>query len=1306
MMKKFLSLILAFSTGFSLNAQSTDVIMNPGTDGTTVNTCLGGLYDSGGTGANAPYQNNESLVITVCPDVPGDFMTLQWTVFSLDPTDNVPGPPTDADNITIYDGPNTASPTLGTYYAGDLDPGDLFGATPANPSGCLTIEFNSNANGTGDFNAQLSCETPCDPPTAVGEIVGGPAPDSIAVCVGDPVTFQDAGSTAGPSNLFTLEQWVWKWFDGSDNDTLTNPGQVVHSFPAPGQYVVQLQVIDDNDCVNLNATDIQVFVTTYPSFDPFPGDTLLCVGESVTLEAFPDQYEVEWSGFPLGVYIEDNCMEDLTGIVQETPLTITGYDSNISLDNNNPDVLSICVEIEHSFMGDFVLQVQCPTGQIMTLHQQGGGGTYLGVPEDYIIDCNDPATFGTPWQYCFTETAAETWVQAAAGVATLPAGDYLPVDPQGFAALDGCPINGQWTMLFTDLWGADDGSMPGWSINFDPALDPPVTVFQPDIGSNSDSSYWDLASPGIISSTADGNSITVQPGSAGTYNYTYYVVNNFGCAFDSTVTVEVYQSASAAIPDTAVCDGQPVLLNAGSEVCQYTIDLTDTWGDGWNGGYLQVITSAGSTDYTLATGTVGQETFSVPVGEPFTIQWFPGAWLNEVGYTVSGPGGGAIMQHNAGSNPPTNVNNFTADCPGNEVYEPLAGYTYEWTPPTDLDDPNSPAPTASPSTTTTYTLSMYPTGHPDCAQTDDVTINMGGGLDTGTDSTAMFCDDDANGYDLYAWLGGTPQTGGNWFDPAGNPIVMPVTPNTLATGLYEYRKDSAGCTSSSFIDVQLFNVAATTTVTESDCQAMNGQVEINVTTGINPIQYSIDAGPFQASNIFTGLGGGTAYTFLVEDSLGCQLTLNEVVNDINVPTLDPPVFTDAQCFGVCDGTINLTGTNLASFSIDGGATTQPTGDFVGLCPGVYDIVVDNGFGCTETDQVTIVEPPVLEITTISPDIEVCPGNDVNAMVDGINGIGNVQYDWESGGNALGSGMNITFPSTGTMTVCATMSDDCPSTDTECFNVTEPAPTPPQMTSDVTSGCAPATVNFTNLTAGNVAQTTWTFSDGTVVVTAGNNPVAHTFTEVGVYDVSMEVITDIGCVYTAEFLNYFEVFPNPNAAFTLQPIPATIYDTEITFNDFSTGDIASWLWEFGPGVLPGSSTVSDPVVIYPEGIAANYPVTLYVTTDNGCVDSANATVSIVNDVLLYAPNIFTPDGDEFNETWSVIISGIDIYDFHLTMFNRWGEIIWESYNPNGVWNGQYGAGGLVQDGTYIWVIEAKDTYTDKKYEFRGHVTVLK
>ena len=1399
-MKKILGLLAAVAMSTYGTAQSVDVVMNAANNGATFNACVAGLYDSGGTGASAPYSNNESYVVTICPDNPNDFITLQWTVFNLDCTDNLPGPPTDADNITIYDGPNTASPTLGTYYCGQLTPGDIFGATPANTSGCLTIEFNSNANGTGDFNAQILCDTPCDWPNAVGEIVGGPAVDSIAVCVNDLVTFQDGGSTPGVSGLFTLEQWAWNWMDGT-TDTLLTGGQVQHSWSQPGQYVVQLVVIDDNDCANLNATDIQVFVTTYPSFDPFPSDTLICLGESVQLDAYPDQYETTWSGFPLQTWIDDNCMEDLTGIVQSTPMTITGYDPGISLNASNPDIFSICVDIEHSFIGDFVLQVQCPTGQIMTLHQQGGGGTNLGAPEQGIINCNDPATFGVPWNYCFTPTATETWVDAVnlgwaipngTGGNSLPPGDYAPIDP--FSALDGCPINGTWQLLFTDLWGADDGSLPGWSINFDPVLNPPVTVFTPQIGVGNDSSYWDMADPWIIANTPDLNSITVEPGAAGSFTYTFTVINSFGCSFDSTVTVDVYESATTAMPDTAVCDGNPVQLNAGSEVCEYTIDMFDDWGDGWNGGYLEVITSQGTFTFDIPFGSNGTGTFFVPTGENFTIQFVGGGWPWECEFTITDPGGGTLYQDGQGGATPNGaVQNFTSNCPGNSTFMPLNGYTYIWDPPAGLNDPNIASPIYSGSSSVTLTLTLYPTGHPDCAQVDTIQIDLGGGLDPGTDSTALLCFE-GPAVDLFNWLGGTPGTqNAQWFDPSGNPVAMPITPATAAPGQYEYQIDSSGCQASAFIDVQIFQVSATTTVTNSDCQACNGEILVTPSGGTNPYQYSIDGGvTFQALNNFTALCGGaipgTNYTIDIQDSLGCVATVSDDVIDdnfpqidnavvidsdcqanngqvdvattssggtqpytysvdgvtgfgplpltnlppsaptydlilqdangctdtvqitvleINVPTLDPVVFADAQCFGVCDGTITLTGTNLANYSIDNGVTTQANGNFTGLCPGTYDIIVDNGFGCNVIDQVTIVEPPVLDITSISPDVSICPGEVVNATVTGVNGIGNVTYTWESGGNTVGSGSpaGITFTG-GTMVVCATMADDCPTTDTECFTITEPAPVYPIMMADRTNGCEPLTVTFSNLSAGNITTTTWTFSNGQTVVAQGTNDVTVIFENPGQYDVSMEIVTDAGCVYDTTYSNYIEVFANPNANFDYLPIPATIYDSEVTFTDFSSDDVTSWSWDFGFGMVPNSSSLQNPTVIYPEGVPGNYPLTLTVMNDNGCVDSISGQVIVANEVIIYAPNIFTPDGDEYNENWRVYITGIDIYDFHLTMFNRWGEIVWESYNTEGIWNGHYGNGGLVQDGVYVWVIQAKDSYTDKKYEFRGHVTVLK
>jgi gliding motility-associated-like protein len=99
------------------------------------------------------------------------------------------------------------------------------------------------------------------------------------------------------------------------------------------------------------------------------------------------------------------------------------------------------------------------------------------------------------------------------------------------------------------------------------------------------------------------------------------------------------------------------------------------------------------------------------------------------------------------------------------------------------------------------------------------------------------------------------------------------------------------------------------------------------------------------------------------------------------------------------------------------------------------------------------------------------------------------------------------------------------------------------------------------------------------------------------------------------------------------------------------------------------------------------------------------VIVLPEVLLYAPNTFTPDDDEFNQDWGIYISGVDIYDFELLIFNRWGQIIWESHDPSATWDGTYN-GEYVQQGTYTWTIEAKDLVNDNKYEFNGFINVLK
>jgi len=100
------------------------------------------------------------------------------------------------------------------------------------------------------------------------------------------------------------------------------------------------------------------------------------------------------------------------------------------------------------------------------------------------------------------------------------------------------------------------------------------------------------------------------------------------------------------------------------------------------------------------------------------------------------------------------------------------------------------------------------------------------------------------------------------------------------------------------------------------------------------------------------------------------------------------------------------------------------------------------------------------------------------------------------------------------------------------------------------------------------------------------------------------------------------------------------------------------------------------------------------------------VTKCEELTYYIPNSFTPDGDEFNQMWGPIFtSGFDPFDFHLVVFNRWGEVIWESYNYMAKWDGSYN-GKMCQEGIYTWVVDFGDNETDARYTDYGHVTILK
>lgn len=1391
-MKKLLATILSLLT-ISTFAQQID--FTPANDGQTFLTCNGFVIDSGNQGGPG-YSNNENYEITICPDTittgdPSLYITVTFNFFQLDGTNTGTQQNPNVDFMAVYDGTSSAAPTLGTYTTNGLQ-GVSIAATNLNPSGCLTFVFYSNSVGTGQFTASATCTQPCVPPTADGFIVGGDTPDSIRVCVGDPVSFDGSGSFAAPG--FNIQEYSWNFMDGTIDNT--SGSTVTHSFNAPGQYQVQLTLTDDNTdnvCNNLNVVPLKVYVSNYPTFYEFPSDTTICLGESVTFEGITNfgQYDSTWTGFPQSNAVDDGCLPDtLLGISQTIPLTYAQFDPSATVQNIN-DIQNICINMEHSYMGDLVIQLTCPNGTTINLQTQGGGGTQIGVPDQADnVDCPNQTGIGQGWDYCWDATATQTWtdwVNAQGGWGlTLPQGNYASVDP--LSDLIGCPLNGQWQITVIDNWAADDGTIFEFGVTFDPSFYPNIIQFTNTVGEGSDSSYWDMTDPWITNSDPDLNWIDVTPGAAGTFDYTYYCVNNFGCEFDSTVTLTVTDNPLAdAGLDTSLCGGgaTSVQLNGGigagggGATCDYVLDLIDTFGDTWNGNTIDVTINGVTTNYTENNGA--QTTIILPVthGDQITLQWnATGNWQSENEFYLY-DGNGTLI-YSDGENfatPSTNPVTFTADCFG--------GVTFEWTPAATLDDPNSPTPNASPTTSTDYVLTVYPTGHPLCFTTDTVTVDMGGASDAGIDSTAYLCADAAP-VDLFTYVGGTPQANGTWQEAGtGNPVTMPFDPATMAAGDYEYHVDSLGCTSFSTITVVLVSPTSSNVVIDSDCGACNGEVtltgadglgsyefsmdngatyqpaatfaglcpgdhyfvvrdsigctindtatvveinppsiafndttstdcggatgdiSVNTNSGTAPFQFGLVGGALQADSTITGLGTGT-YDVVLVDNFGCSDTLFGIVIDsINVPDILDVTATDVDCNSANNGMVDISGNHITNFSINGGAF-QGTGSFTGLAPGNYTVLVENDFGCQDSATFSITEPTPLDVQVTSPVADICIGETTTLTAQGSGGNGGpYTYDWYEGTNLLGQGASFDVsPNISNLNYCVVISEACGSpVDTACTTVNvEQAPVL-SFTGDILSGCYPIDVEFTNTSQGAIANSTWYFGDGTSEQVVGTSSVIHTYTGEGLFDVTLEVESVSGCIYDTTYFQYVEAFGYPNANMTFSPNPVSMYDPEVQFQDISTGDdIISWTWGL-PGGSPASSTDQHPATVYPEGEPGVYPVYLTVTNIHGCTDSASTQVVVTNDVLFYAPNAFTPDGDAYNDTWQLHIEGIDFYDFNITIFNRWGEIVWESNNPEVGWNGTF-QGNLVQDGTYVWIMKCKDQWTDEKYTFNGHVTVIR
>lgn len=647
--------------------------------------------------------------------------------------------------------------------------------------------------------------------------------------------------------------------------------------------------------------------------------------------------------------------------------------------------------------------------------------------------------------------------------------------------------------------------------------------------------------------------------------------------------------------------------------------------------------------------------------------------------------------------------------------------SYTWSPATNIADVNAgPTVDVWPTDTTLYTVTIVSM---DSTWNEEVTVNVVHLItpDAGLDDS--LCYSNAVGYDLQGIASGTGATTWEMFQgPTGvsNAIFQPNSSNINATtittgpGSYEYVLHEVDpnnvCPEGTDTLILFFSRENhSTTFTDPTCfGGDDGSIQIISDGTLGAVEYSFNGGiEFKPLSDTIGVSAGV-YTVISRDNLGCEFTSDVTITDppevlITVGPIDSTVCEN----GVA--TLYASAINGTTFDYhwNHSADLNSTQLINPIADTTVTVYAESELGClSETLPITIqIHDPISLVITAND--TVCPGYDASQTVEAIGGFQGYNYSWTANGTSFNSIEDIINMSPNEETeYCVTVTDGCETTPQSiCTKVIMREVPEPIFTTDTTEGCVPSTIEFTNLTTYNLTETqtdsvTW-LVDGTMY---NDNDFSHLFENPGNYDVQLEVYTQYGCHNEIIATEYISIHEIPEATFYVLSNPTTIFNTEVNMINNTQGDNNTYQWYFTGG-LPATSNATAPTILYPEGIAADYPVLLYVTNEFNCVDSTTDIVHVISDVIIYAPNAFTPDGDQVNNDWRVYIDGINTMEFHLILFNRWGEIVWESFDPEGTWDGTYG-GQIATDGTYVWRIVTKDASTDKKYEFRGTVSILR
>ncbi len=259
-----------------------------------------------------------------------------------------------------------------------------------------------------------------------------------------------------------------------------------------------------------------------------------------------------------------------------------------------------------------------------------------------------------------------------------------------------------------------------------------------------------------------------------------------------------------------------------------------------------------------------------------------------------------------------------------------------------------------------------------------------------------------------------------------------------------------------------------------------------------------------------------------------------------------------------------------------------------------------------------------------------------------------------------------------------------------------------FSSDIVEGCEPLSVQFNDANAESGQTYIWHFGEEHESnFSVEQNPV-HVYQSPGIYDVTLKTISAFGCEFEFYFPDMITVYPKPIAEFRADPVLVSILKPNVYFENLSVPYINSF-WDFGDGVSKEGHLEGTWHAYADTGI---YDVTLVVETSDQCRDTVTFPIRVYDETgILYTPNAFNPNSEiDENRLFKPHIYGVDENHFHMIIYDRWGEKIYETYNYHHGWDGRVKNGEIAKLGAYPWIIIYRDL-NGKPQKATGSVLVI-